>query len=117
MTISGAGLTLTDYIGEVRYQISPLSFYPGESGADGEALRNSPGICRTDRTKRRYWDLILRDRYHFPLSGPEGKTRSMAWKLFPQAIEDAKQKCSNQMAIHNAEFYVGKAEEVLPENI
>ena len=29
---------ITDYIGNVKYRISPLSFYRGQSGADGSGF-------------------------------------------------------------------------------
>ena len=38
----------------------------------------------------------------------------MAWRSFPQAIEDAREN-ARRNGIENVEFFVGKAEEVLPE--
>ncbi len=40
---------ITDYIGTIKYQISPQSFLPGQSGADTETLRKSTGIRRSER--------------------------------------------------------------------
>ena len=48
-TLWGQGY-ITDYIGDVRYQISPLSFLSGESGTDRETLRAGIGICTVVRT-------------------------------------------------------------------
>ena len=56
---------------------------------------------------------VLRNRNDFTLPCPEGET-VYGVEIVPQAIEDAKENAKiNQ--IDNAEFFVGKAEEVLPE--
>ena len=41
---------ITDYIGNIKYQISPLSFYQsGQSGPDGEAVLPCPGVRGSER--------------------------------------------------------------------
>lgn len=102
---------ITDFIGSIKYQISPLSFYQ----------------VNPVQTKKLY-DLALE---YADLHGDE-----VVWDLYcgigtislflaqkakqvygveiiPQAIEDAKKNASINN-IKNAEFYVGAAEEVLP---
>jgi 23S rRNA (uracil1939-C5)-methyltransferase len=103
---------ITDSIGEVNYQISPLSFYQ----------------VNPVQTKKLY-DLALE---YADLNGDE-----VVWDLYcgigtislflaqramqvygveiiPQAIEDAK-KNAELNGIRNAEFFVGAAEEILPK--
>ena len=103
---------ITDSIGEVKYQISPLSFYQ----------------VNPVQTKKLY-DLALE---YADLSGDE-----IVWDLYcgigtislflaqkakqvygveiiPQAIEDAK-KNAQLNDINNAEFFVGAAEDILPK--
>ena len=89
---------IEDYIGDIKYQISPLSFYQ----------------VNPVQTKKLY-DLALE---YAELTGNE-----TVWDLYcgigtisiiPQAIENAKNNAKIN-GISNAEFFVGKAEEVLPE--
>lgn len=40
---------ITDKIGEISYQISPLSFFPGKSLPDRASLWKSTGICTAFR--------------------------------------------------------------------
>ena len=39
---------ITDYIGDIKYQISPF-LLSGQPGADREVVRSGTGICRTYR--------------------------------------------------------------------
>ena len=97
------------YYGQDReYFLSDISFVllSGESPTDGEALFQSSGICGSSR-RGNCLGSLLRHWYDLAFSGAEGKVR-------PQAIEDAR-KNAELNGITNAEFYVGKAEEVLPE--
>lgn len=102
---------ITDYIGEVKYQISPLSFYQ----------------VNPVQTKRLYQQALE----YADISGNE-----IVWDLYcgigtlslflarkarqvygveivPQAIEDARKNAAIN-EITNAEFFVGAAEDVLP---
>lgn len=56
---------------------------------------------------------ILWYRYNFPFPGRKSKA-GLRCEIIPQAIEDAKNNASRNH-IENAEFFVGKAEEVLPQ--
>ena len=40
---------ITDYIGNVKYQISPLSFYSGQPGTDRKFIWTGFGVRRTSR--------------------------------------------------------------------
>jgi len=103
---------ITDYIGDIKYQISPLSFYQ----------------VNPVQTKKLY-DLALD---YAELTGNElvwdlycgigkislflAKKAKMVYgvEIIPQAIEDAKANAKLN-DINNAEFFVGAAEEVLPK--
>ncbi len=84
---------ITDYIGNVKYQLSPLSFYQCESGTDRGTLRNRTGI------RRAYWKrdglgCVLWYRNDFPFLAQKAQ-KVYGVEIVPQAIEDAK---------HNAEI-------------
>lgn len=103
---------ITDSIGEISYQISPLSFYQ----------------VNPTQTKKLY-DLALE---YAALTGKElvwdlycgigtislflAKEAKMVYgvEIIPQAIEDAR-KNAVLNGITNAEFFVGAAEDVLPQ--
>ena len=103
---------ITDYIGPIQYRISPLSFY-----------QVNP------RQTRRLYELALA---YADLKGSEtvwdlycgigtislflAQRAKMVYgvEIVPQAIEDAR-KNAKLNGITNAEFFVGAAEEVLPQ--
>ena len=62
---------IEDWIGEVRYQISPR-FFPGKSGTDRKAVPKGSGIRRAYGRGDRLGPL-LRNRNHLPLSCKESK--------------------------------------------
>jgi len=41
--------TITDYIGEFKFNISPLSFFSGESCSNGSAVSKGVGLCAAYR--------------------------------------------------------------------
>ena len=103
---------ITDYIGEIKYQISPLSFYQVNSVQTeklyGLAL-DYAGLTGNETV----WDLYCGIGTISLFLAKKAK-QVYGVEIIPQAIDDAKNnaKINN---ITNAEFYVGKAEEVLPE--
>lgn len=110
-TLWGQGY-ITDYIGGVKYQISPLSFYQV----------NPVQTKKLYETALEYADLkegqIVWDLYcgigTISLFLAKKAAKVYGVEIVPQAIEDA--RCNAHInRITNAEFFVGAAEEVLPE--
>ena len=103
---------IEDYIGEVKYQISPLSFYQVNPVQTeklyGTALEYA-GLTGSETV----WDLYCGiGTISLFLAQRAGKVYGV--EIVPEAIEDAKRNAAlNHFT--NTEFYVGKAEEVLPE--
>ncbi len=103
---------ITDYIGEVAYRISPLSFYqvnPVQTKAlYGKALEFA-GLTGQEIV----WDLYCGIGTISLFLAQKAK-QVYGVEIVPQAIADAKEnaRCNK---IQNAEFFVGAAEEVLPE--
>lgn len=102
---------ITDYIGDVKYQISPLSFYqvnPVQTKKLYEKVLEYAQLTGEETV----WDLycgigtisLFLARYAKQVFGVE---------IIPQAIEDAKRNAEINH-IGNAKFFVGAAEEVLP---
>ncbi|MDO4313668.1 MAG: 23S rRNA (uracil(1939)-C(5))-methyltransferase RlmD [Eubacteriales bacterium] len=103
---------ITDYIGDVKYQISPLSFYQ----VNPVQTRNLYGTALEYaglHGEETVWDVYCGiGTISLFLAQKAGWVYGV--EIVPQAIEDAKRNAEIN-GIHNAEFYVGKAEEVLPE--
>ena len=102
---------ITDYIGDVKYQISPLSFYqvnPVQTEKLYKTALHYAGLTG----KETVWDLYC-GIGTISLFLAQNAKQVYGVEIVPQAIDDAKNNaCINE--IENAEFYVGKAEEVLP---
>ena len=103
---------ITDYIGNVKYQISPLSFYQVNPVQTerlyGTALEYA-GLTGDETV----WDLYCGiGTISLFLAQKAGKVYGV--EVVPQAIEDARRNAEIN-GINNAEFFAGKAEEVLPE--
>lgn len=102
---------ITDYIGNVKYQISPLSFYqvnPVQTEVlYGQALEYA-GLTGNETV----WDVYCGIGTISLFLAQKAK-KVYGVEIVPQAIADAKQNAKIN-GIENAEFYVGKAEEVLP---
>ena len=103
---------ITDYIGNVKYQISPLSFYQVNPVQTeklyGYALEYA-GLSGGETV----WDLYCGIGTISLFLAQKAK-QVYGVEIVPQAVEDARKNAKlNEMG--NAEFYVGKAEEVLPE--
>ena len=103
---------ITDYIGEVKYQISPLSFYQV----------NPVQTKKLYETVLDYADLtgreIVCDLYcgigTISLFLAQKAERVYGIEVVEPAIEDARNNAKIN-GINNAEFLAGKAEEVLPK--
>ena len=102
---------ITDYIGNVKYQISPLSFYqvnPVQTVKLYETALEYAGLTG----KETVWDLYCGIGTISLFLAQKAK-QVYGVEIVPAAIEDAK-KNAELNGIENAEFFVGKAEEVLP---
>ena len=103
---------ITDEIGSVRYRISPLSFYqvnPVQTRNLYQTALDYAGLTGTEVV----WDLYCGiGTISLFLAQNAGKVYGV--EIIPDAIRDARQNAELN-GISNVEFYVGKAEEVLPE--
>lgn len=103
---------ITDYIGGVKYQISPLSFYQ-VNPVQTEKLYGLALEYADLKGAETVWDLYCGiGTISLFLAKKAGHVYGV--EIVPQAVEDARQNAEIN-GIGNAEFYVGKAEEVLPD--
>lgn len=104
--------TITDSIGGISFQISPLSFYQVNS-IQTEKLYQLALSYADLKGKETVWDLYCGiGTISLFLSQQAKKVYGV--EIVPEAIEDARSNAKiNQ--IENVEFFVGKAEEVLPK--
>lgn len=103
---------ITDYIGDVKYQISPLSFYQ-VNPVQTEKLYTLALEYAELNGDETVWDLYCGIGTISLFLAQKAK-QVYGVEIVPQAIEDAKNNAKIN-EIENAEFYVGKAEEVLPQ--
>lgn len=103
---------ITDYIGEVKYRISPLSFYQVNPVQTeklyGTALEYA-GLTGDEVV----WDLYCGIGTISLFLAQKAKM-VYGVEIVPEAIADARENARIN-GIGNVEFFVGKAEEVLPE--
>lgn len=102
---------ITDYIGEVSFRISPLSFYqvnPKQTKVLYEKALEFAGLTGNEIV----WDLYCGIGTISLFLAKKAK-QVYGVEIVPQAIEDAKQNAIRNK-ITNAEFFVGAAEDVLP---
>lgn len=103
---------ITDYIGNVKYQISPLSFYQ-VNPVQTKKLYETALEFADLKGNETVWDLYCGiGTISLFLAQKAGKVYGV--EIVPEAIEDAK-KNAYLNNCENTEFFVGKAEEVLPE--
>ncbi|MBP9996510.1 MAG: 23S rRNA (uracil(1939)-C(5))-methyltransferase RlmD [Lachnospiraceae bacterium] len=96
----------------IRYNISPLSFYQ-VNPIQTEKLYSIALDYADLSGNESVWDLYCGiGTISLFLAKKAGKVIGV--EIVPQAIDDAKKNAENN-GIGNAEFYVGRAEEVLPE--
>lgn len=103
---------ITDYIGNVQYRISPLSFYQ-VNPVQTERLYGTALEYAGLTGEETVWDLYC-GIGTISLFLAQRAKQVYGVEIVPQAIDDARANAGlNGMA--NVEFFVGKAEEVLPE--
>ncbi len=103
---------ITDKIGEVAYQISPLSFFQVNPRQTVKLYAKALEYADLHGTET-VWDLYCGIGTISLFLAQKAKfVRGV--EIVPEAIEDARRN-ARLNDIQNAEFYVGKAEKVLPE--
>lgn len=103
---------ITDYIGNVQYRISPLSFYqvnPVQTEKLYGTALEFAGLTGGEVV----WDLYCGIGTISLFLAQKAK-KVYGVEIVPQAIEDARANAVLN-GMDNVEFFVGKAEEVLPE--
>lgn len=103
---------ITDYIGDVQYQISPLSFYQ-VNPVQTEKLYGTALEYADLSGNETVWDLYCGIGTISLFLAQKAK-KVYGVEIVPQAIEDARRNAALN-GMDNVEFFVGKAEEVLPE--
>ena len=103
---------ITDYIGDVKYQISPLSFFQ-VNPVQTEKLYGLALEYAGLQGEETVWDLYCGIGTISLFLAQKAK-KVYGVEIIPQAIDDARNNAKIN-AIENAEFFVGKAEEVLPD--
>ena len=96
--------TISDYIGNVKYQINPLQT---------EKLYGLAMEYADIKGEETVWDLYCGIGTISLFLAQKAK-KVMGVEIIPEAIEDAR-KNAKMNGFENVEFFVGKAEEVLPE--
>ena len=104
---------ITDYIGSVKYHISPLSFYQVNPVQTEKLYGTALAYADLKKGTEVVWDLYCGiGTISLFLAQKAGKVYGV--EIVPEAIRDARENAAlNGLA--NTEFFVGKAEEVLPE--
>lgn len=103
---------IEDQIGGITFKISPLSFYqvnPIQTERIYSRALDYAGLTGEETV----WDLYCGIGTISLFMAKKAK-KVYGVEIIPQAIEDAKENAV-QNGIENVSFYVGKAEEVLPE--
>ena len=103
---------IEDTIGGIRFRISPLSFYQVNPVQTEKLYRKAleyAGLTGEETV----WDLYC-GIGTISLFLARSAKQVYGVEIVPEAIRDAKQNAA-QNDIRNAEFFVGKAEEVLPQ--
>lgn len=103
---------ITDYIGAVKYRISPLSFYQVNPGQT-RRLYEQAMLYADLKGNEIVWDLYCGIGTISLFLAQKAK-KVYGVEIVPQAIEDAR-KNAEMNRITNAEFFVGAAEDVLPQ--
>ena len=103
---------IQDTLGGIQFSISPLSFYQ-INPVQTEKLYGLALEYAGLTGKETVWDLYCGIGTISLFMAKKAK-QVYGVEIIPQAIEDARENACNNH-ITNAQFYVGKAEEVLPE--
>ncbi len=96
---------ITDYIGNVKYQISPLSFYQ-VNPVQTEVLYGT-ALEYAGLTEKRRFGMCIAVSERFPFSFAQKAQKVYGVEIVPQAIEDAKHNAKIN-EITNAEFFCGE---------
>ena len=102
---------ITDSIGEIRYQISPLSFYQVNPVQTRRLYRQAleyAGLTGKETVYDLYCGIGTISLF---LAQRAGKVFGV--EIVPQAVEDARAN-ARLNGITNAEFFAGRAEEIVP---
>lgn len=102
---------ITDYIGTIRYRISPLSFYQ-VNPVQTKKLYDIALEYADLQGEETVWDLYCGIGTISLFLAQKAK-RVYGVEIIPQAIQDAREN-ARRNNIENAEFFVGAAEDVLP---
>ena len=102
---------ITDYIGKIRYQISPLSFYQ-VNPVQTEKLYSLALEYADLKGNETAWDLYC-GIGTISLFLAQRAKKVYGVEIIPQAIHNARENAQIN-GIENAEFFAGKAEKVLP---
>ena len=103
---------ITDYIGDVKYQISPLSFYQ-VNPVQTKELYNTALSYAELQGEEVVWDLYCGIGTISLFLAQKAK-QVYGVEIVPEAIEDAKTNAEIN-GITNAQFFVGAAEDILPK--
>jgi len=104
--------TIKDTLCGLEFNISPLSFYQVNPVQTTKLYNQAIEYAQLTGNET-VWDLYCGiGTITLSMSRKAGKVYGV--EIIPQAIDDAKKNAA-QNGITNAEFYVGKAEEVLPQ--
>lgn len=104
---------ITDYIGDIKYQISPQSFYQ-VNPAQTKVLYEKALSMRDLPAQRRCGIFTVASERS--LYSWRRKQKVFGVEIVPQAIADAKKNAALN-DITNVDFFVGKAEEVYPSYV
>lgn len=102
---------ITDYIGDISYRISPLSFYQ-VNPTQTKVLYDTALAFADLHGDEIVWDLYCGIGTISLFLAKQAK-QVYGVEIIPQAIQDAKENAVRNN-ITNAEFFVGAAEDVLP---
>ncbi len=103
--------TITDYLGDLSFKISAPSFYQ-INPLQTEKLYNKALEYADLHKEETVWDLYCGIGTISLFMAKKAK-KVYGVEVVPEAIEDAREN-ARRNGIENAEFFVGKAEEVLP---
>ena len=103
---------IKDKIGDIVFEISPLSFFQVNPIQTKKLYEKALEYAKLDGTQT-VWDLYCGIGTISLFLAQKAK-QVYGIEIIPQAIEDAKRNATSNK-IQNVDFYVGKAEEVLPE--
>ena len=103
---------IEDYIGDIKYRISPLSFYQVNPEQTKKLYQTALEFADIKESEV-VWDLYC-GIGTISLFMAQTAAKVCGVEIVPQAIEDAKQNAELNHMI-NTEFFVGAAEDVVPK--